>query len=61
MATVTEEQEKVLRANFEAASRKVKQQLIMKSGGGGSENDYSDSYQALVRAGLEPQLRVRYR
>ena len=46
---------------FEAASRKVKQQTTMKSGGAGAENDYSTTWQNLVRLGEAPQLRGKYR
>ena len=58
---MTEEEIKTLWAAFEAASRKVKQQLGLKSGGGGAENEYSTAYQALVRAGLVSQLRGKLR
>jgi hypothetical protein len=58
---VTEEQAKARWAEFDAASRKVKGQLISKSGGAGAENAYADAYQALVRDGLAMQLRGRYR
>lgn len=47
--------------DFEAASRKVKQQTTMKSGGAGAENDYTTTYQNLVRLGEVTQLRGKYR
>jgi hypothetical protein len=58
---VSEEQAKARWATFDAAARKVKGQLIAKSGGAGAENDYADAYQALVRDGLAQQLRGKYR
>jgi hypothetical protein len=58
---VSEEQTKARWSAFEAASRKVKQQLTMKSGGSGAESEYSDTYQGLVRDGLASQLRGKYR
>lgn len=58
---VSEERAKALWADFDNASRKVKGQLIMKSGGSGAENAYAETYQVLVREGLAQQLRGRYR
>lgn len=58
---VSEEQAKALWASFDAASRKLKQQLGMKSGGSGAENEYSVTYQALANAGLVQQLREKHR
>jgi hypothetical protein len=58
---VSEEQAKALWADFDGASRKLKQQLTMKSGGSGAESAYSETYQALVSAGLVAQLRGKHR
>ena len=50
-----------LLSNFEAASKKVRQALGAKQGGAAAESQYGDAYQALVRAGLAPQIRKKYR
>lgn len=46
---------------FNAASVAVKKSLPMKQGGSGAETQYTEAYQALVRAGLAPQIRQKYR
>lgn len=61
MAKVTEEEAAKLRSNFSAASTKLRAGLKMATGGSAAENDYSTTYQALVAAGLAPQIRRKYR
>lgn len=53
--------EEKLEQAMDAASRNVAKCLPVQSGGGGAENAYAQAYQALVRAGLRPQLRKKYR
>jgi hypothetical protein len=50
-----------LHRRFEAATARVHEQLHLRQGGQAAENEYSAAYQALVKAGLAPQLRARYR
>lgn len=50
-----------LERDFEAASKRVKQGLTMRAGGSAAEAAYSATYQALVRVGLRPQIRGKYR
>lgn len=50
-----------LERNLEAASRDLRKALPTTKGGVGNENNYSAAYQALVRAGVRPQLRSKYR
>ena len=59
--TVTEDEIKSAWADFNSASSKVKQSLVLKSGGAGAENTYATTYQALVRTGQVAQLRGKYR
>lgn len=59
--TVSKEEIAAAWAEFNAASRKVGQSLILKAGGAGAENAYSTAYQTLVRLGEVTQLRERYR
>jgi len=53
--------EEQLRAEFAAASKKIGDALVMAKGGAKAEARYGEAYQALVSAGLEPQLRRKYR
>ena len=46
---------------FEAASKKLRDQLPVRQGGQAAENDYSAAYQSLVSEGAAPQIRRRYR
>ena len=52
------EYEKQLLNKFDAASRKVKE---VKPAENDAENSYALTYQALVKAGLAPQIRKKYR
>lgn len=50
--------------SYEAASVRLNNKgkgLTMAEGGQGAESAYSSAYQALVRLGVEPQLRGKYR
>lgn len=57
---MSSEQER-LRGSFEAASRKIKQQLNSPKGGTQAEAEYSNAYQSLVKAGMAQQLKKKYR
>ncbi len=46
---------------FEAISKKVKAGAVASKGGSDSENQYNIAYQALVREGLAPPIRRKYR
>ena len=50
-----------LTMDFESASKGIKKQLPMKMGGSAAEKNYSAAYQALVKAGLAPQIKKKYR
>lgn len=50
-----------LESNMNSASSQVKKSLPMRQGGAGAEKAYGAAYQALVRAGLRPQIRAKYR
>lgn len=47
-------------SNFNSASTSVKKSMGGK-GGEGAESAYGQAYQQLVKAGLKPQLRKKYR
>jgi hypothetical protein len=57
---MTEEHE-ALERRFAAASTRINRGLTMQSGAGRDEGVYAAIYQELVRAGLRPQIRKRYR
>jgi hypothetical protein len=57
---MSDENDRLL-SHFEAASRKIKQQLNSPKGGGQSEAEYTVAYQNLVKAGLALQLKKKYR
>jgi hypothetical protein len=48
-------------ARFRAAGDRVKQCPVVAQGGRGIEVAYSEAYQVLVRLGVEPQLKGKYR
>ena len=50
-----------LERDMEAASKNVAKRLPAAMGGTGAEVQYSLAYQALVRAGLRPQMKKKYR
>lgn len=54
---LSSEQQRLL-ANFDAASRKMKE---ARPGDNASENEYSKAYQRLVKAGLALQIKKKYR
>lgn len=58
---LTYDQEQKLRSAYNAASAQVAKCLRMSAGGSKAEQKYGRAYQALVRAGLAPQIRARYR
>lgn len=47
-------------SNMNAASNNVRK-IISGKGGDGAEKKYGQAYQDLVKVGLKPQLRKRYR
>lgn len=47
--------------NFEAACKRIRDQKTVAGGGRGAEKAYGSAYQALVSAGLRPQIRGKYR
>jgi hypothetical protein len=49
-----------LQSDFNAASTAIKKQVGGK-GGEGTEAKYGQAYQALVKAGVKPQIRQKYR
>lgn len=55
-----EENGEKLLSNFNAASTNIRRSLGGK-GGEAAEKVYGQTYQALVRIGLKPQLRKKYR
>jgi hypothetical protein len=57
---MSDEIENALR-DFRAASAQVAKGQGMKGGGAGAEKAYAQAYQVLVRLGVMPQLRSRYR
>lgn len=57
---MSEEQERALR-DYDAASRKVQQQLTMTKGGRRAEVAYGDAYQQMVAVGIAPQIKAKYR
>ena len=56
---MTPEEDKLI-SNFNAASTNIKRQTGGKTGDG-IEKQYGITYQALVKAGLKPQIRKKYR
>jgi len=50
-----------LLSNYEAASKKIKQQLNSPKGGSQAESEFRDAYQKLVQAGLAQQIKKKYR
>jgi len=55
-----EESNERLISNFNAASNNVRR-IVGGKGGEGTEKAYGQAYQALVKVGLKPQLRKKYR
>jgi hypothetical protein len=53
--------EEQLRYAFEAASRRIKQQLNGSKGGSQAEAEYSIAYQNLVKSGIALQIKRKYR
>lgn len=47
-------------SNMNAASSNIRK-IISGKGGDGAEKKYGQAYQELVKVGLKPQLRKRYR
>ena len=47
-------------SNINAASNNVRK-IISGNGGDGAEKKYGQAYQDLVRVGLKPQLKKKYR
>jgi len=47
-------------SNMNAASSNIRK-IIAGKGGDGAEKKYGQAYQELVKVGLKPQLRKRYR
>jgi len=56
---MSEDKERLI-SDFNSASNNIKRIVAGKSGDG-TEKVYGQSYQALVKAGLKPQIRKRYR
>lgn len=50
-----------LLADFERASKDLQKNATLASGAARIEKAYGTAYQALVAAGLKPQLRKKYR
>jgi len=46
---------------YRQATRKVEACLGMKNGGASAESSYADAYQELVKLGVCPQLRGKYK
>lgn len=57
---LTEEQTKAI-ANYAATVKKVQSGMDARSGAAGAEVAHALAYQELVRLGLEPQLKAKYR
>jgi hypothetical protein len=57
---MNDEQEKAAR-EYDAARKEVEKALPTSNGGKRAEVNYADAYQRLVRAGLAPQLKRKYR
>ena len=55
------DEEARLRGDMARAMAKLQPGLTVKAGGTKWEGEYATAYQALVRAGYEPQLRGKYR
>lgn len=58
--TNTDEELAALR-DYESARKEVNKCLVTNSGGKRAEAIYADAYQRLVRLGLAPQLKRKYR
>jgi hypothetical protein len=50
-----------IRSEYNAATVALKRQLKTKQGGKKDEARFAIAYQALVRAGLAPQIKAKYR
>ncbi len=61
MTAVDERTAQQLWREFDVISAKLARALPMSKGGAKTENAYDSAYQALVQAGLAPQLRWKYR
>lgn len=57
---MTEEQEAAVR-RYEAARKTVMGQPTIAQGGKRAEVKYAEAYQGMVRAGVAPQLKRKYR
>lgn len=57
---MTDREEALLR-DFDKAGAAIRKSLTTTGGGTGAETNYSQAYQALVREGLAPQIRRKYR
>lgn len=47
-------------SNFNSATSSLKK-IVGGKAGDGAENNYGQAYQALVKAGIKPQIRKKYR
>lgn len=61
MTKVNEDEARKLWQAFDSASSAVKKGLTSTNGGSKAEANYGATYQALVAAGLAPQIRKSYR
>jgi hypothetical protein len=61
MAQTDERTAERLWRQLDTASASLRRGLPMSKGGAKAEQAYSSAYQALVQAGLAPQLRRKYR
>lgn len=57
---MTDEQKKA-QQNYEDARKRINLQPTVAQGAIRAETKYADAYQALVRAGLAPQLKAKHR
>lgn len=56
---MNEDEIRRLNSSFEAAAKRLR--ATGGKAGQGAENAYAEAYQQLVKAGLKPQLRHKYR
>lgn len=54
------EQQLAAQRDFDEARRKVLAGLTVAQGAIKAETQYAEAYQAMVRAGLEPQIKAKY-